>query len=238
MKSKAKAEKVASVPSGSKVIDRLCAGGIPRGTNIFLYGEIGTGKSAFCRRFIAEGLRLSEPCLYVTLDEDPARVREKLELLLGKPLADYEKRGLFRLVDAYSCAADMASGERYQLKGKLGLDRLSALIEDAGEELGHVSHKKAGGRRIFDSITSMMSNFELPKVQNFVAKNARAAAEFGGATSLFILEQGTVEEMAANNIRYLLDGEINFKKSSGVVKVRIANMKWIDNEITAWTKYD
>jgi len=224
--------------SGSKVLDRLAGGGIPKGMDILLYGEISTAKSAFCRRFIAEGLKHGEPCIYVALDEDPVRVRENISALLGRNVSEYEKRNLFRIVDAYSWVADLPNPERFAVKGRLTTDKIDALVDDASAEIGQDLGARKGGRRAVDSLTSLMSTFSMPTVQTFVSRIARSSSELGGVTTLFVLEKGTIDEMAVNNIRYLLDGEFELAKLGRSLKTRIRNMKWIDTEITAWKKFD
>jgi len=59
-----------------------------------------------------------------------------------------------------------------------------------------------GGLRIIDSISSLLINFDLPAVQRFINQIGRTAFAFGGVTTLFIIEQGTVSDQVINNIKY------------------------------------
>jgi KaiC/GvpD/RAD55 family RecA-like ATPase len=101
------------------------------------------------------------------------------------------------------------------------------VIADASAELGQTIQVKAGGRRVLDSISSLLVNFELPSVQRFLSQVARTAIAFGGVTTIFTLEEGTVSEQVLNNVKYLMDGVIELKEENGQSMARVANMKWI-----------
>ncbi len=103
---------------------------------------------------------------------------------------------------------------------------MAGVVSDAGQELGQSANGKAGGRRVFDSISSLFINFELASVQRFVAQLARTAASYGGVTTLFVVEEGAVEAQTLNNIRYIMDGFIETKVEGERYYARVANMKW------------
>jgi KaiC/GvpD/RAD55 family RecA-like ATPase len=99
--------------------------------------------------------------------------------------------------------------------------------------LGQSVQGKAGGRRVIDSISSLLVNFDLPSAQRFITQITRTAVAFGDVTTLFILEEGTVSEQVLNNIKYVMDGIIEFGEIDGVRSVRVQSMKWTAHS-TQW----
>ena len=55
--------------TGIPELDKLIAGGIPRGFLVAATGEPGTGKTVFCIHFIAQGVSEDDRCIYVTTEE-------------------------------------------------------------------------------------------------------------------------------------------------------------------------
>jgi KaiC/GvpD/RAD55 family RecA-like ATPase len=215
--------------TGIASLDKCLNGGFPKGSNILVIGPLGQGKSTFTRNFVAEGLKRNERCLFVALDDAPKQIRTKLTSILPKPVSEYEDIGLIRFVDAYSWSSFApAEDEPFAINGILELNQLSGVISDAGYELGQTIQNKMGGRRIIDSISSLLINFELASVQRFINQIGRTAISFGGVTTLFVLEAGTVDSQILNNIKYIMDGILEFSEIDGKKAVRVASMKWAD----------
>ena len=116
--------------------------------------------------------------------------------------------------------------ERFALKSTLELNQLSGIIADASYEIGQTVQKQEGGRRIIDSITSLLINFKLSEVQQFINQIARTSSAFGDVTSLFILEEDTIPEQTLNNIKYIMDGVLEFKKENTSKYAQVSSMKW------------
>lgn len=217
------------VSSGNSAIDSALNGGIPIGSNLLILGPVGSGKSNFCRQFIAEGLKRDEKTMFIAVDDNPDYIRQALLRFHHiKSIKDYEAQNQLCFIDAYSWCAGIRSEEKYAITGLLDLNQLYSVIADAGAELGQSSKEKLGGRRALDSISSLLVTFELPSVQRFIARIARTAAAYGGVTTLFVLEKGAVDEERLNNIKYLMDGAIEFSREEDDERyVRISHMKWI-----------
>jgi KaiC/GvpD/RAD55 family RecA-like ATPase len=94
---------------------------------------------------------------------------------------------------------------------------------------------RLGGRRVLDSISSLLINFELPSVQRFLAQVARNAVAFGGVSTFFVLEEGTVDDKTLANIKYLMDGVIETRVEDGRHMLRVASMKWT-NHAREWVQ--
>ncbi|MFH1709867.1 MAG: response regulator [bacterium] len=219
------------ISSGIPELDKMLGGGLPKGSNILIIGPLGRGKSTFARKFIAEGLSRGEKCLFVAVDDDPALVKNELNKTIKTKAAEYEDNGSLRFIDAYSWSSGEAKvQEKYRIEGVLNLDQLSDLISQAGNDIGQSVQQKLGGRRVFDSLSSLLVNLELPDVQRFISQIGHTALSFGGATTLFVIEEGSVNEQIVNNIKYLMDGILEFKDDAGKKKIRALSMKWISFE--------
>ena len=224
-------KKPIQIPTGIESLDKALGGGLPKGSNILLIGPLGRGKSTFSRKFIAEGLSQGNKCLFVAVDDDPSLVRSELNKMTQAISTQKEEDGSIRFVDAYTwTSGEKRTQEKYKIEEVLNLDQLSGLIIQAGNDIGQSVQQKSGGRRVIDSISSFFVNFELPAVQRFLSQVGHTALSFGGVTTLFIIEEGSISEQVVNNIKYLMDGVIEFKEDLGKKKIRIASMKWIQFE--------
>ncbi len=224
------------IPTGLPELDRCLYGGLPRGSNILLTGALGAGKSTFARQFIGNGVRQREKSLFVILDDNPKQIRKSMECDL--PITEAEEHGLIRFVDAYSWSSMVTlTDERFMVTGMLELSHLAGIIGDASQELGQSIQNKVGGRRVVDSISSLLINFELAHVQRFINQLARTALSFGGVTTLFVVEEGTVSEHVMNNIKYIMDGILEFKAEEQDRFIRVGSMKWRQFDPT-WVPYN
>ncbi len=215
------------ISTGNATFDAALGGGLPVGSNILLHGPIGSGKSTLCRQFMATGLLNKERAMFIAVDDAPQLIRQTLDRATRDSTESFEERNLFRLVDAYSWGAGGAqSGERYAVTGILELNQLSGVVQDAGVDLGQTVRNRLGGRRVLDSISSLLINFELPSVQRFLAQVARNAVAFGGVSTFFVLEEGTVDDKTLANIKYLMDGVVETRVEDGRHMLRVASMKW------------
>ena len=211
------------VATGKTELDDVLYGGLPLGSNILLTGPLGTGKSSLCRSFIKNGLDQGEHALFVAIDDDPTRVRQNLY----EQGNNYEESNQLRFVDAYSWSSMSPNdNEAFAVKGSLELNQLSGLISDASYEIGQTPQVQEGGRRVIDSISSLLINFELSDAQRFLNQIARTSVAFGNVTTLFIIEEGTIDETILNNIKYIMDGVIELKAENQDRFLRVASMKW------------
>tara|TARA_B100000427_G_scaffold274781_1_gene243076 strand:+ start:12950 stop:14059 length:1110 start_codon:yes stop_codon:yes gene_type:complete len=213
--------------TGNQELDNNLNGGLPAGSNILVVGETGTGKSSFCRNFITNGLLNNEQSLIIAIDDDPKKTRLKLEENKQIDTENYEKNNKLRFIDAYSWSSLTPNeNEAFAVSGTLELNQLAGIISDASNEIGQSIQEKQGGRRLIDSISSLLISFELGTVQRFLNQIARTGIAFGGVTTLFVLEEGTVDETLLNNVKYIMDGVIEFKKENNTQQCRISSMKW------------
>ena len=224
----AEAMQIEQISTGITTLDHQLFGGLPKGSNILVLGKLGSGKSSFARNFISEGLKSDKKCLFIAVDDDPKKIRKKFIETLPHTAEHYQEDDLLRFVDAYSWSSLTApENEPFAVNGILELNQLAGVISDASYEIGQTVQAKLGGRRVIDSISSLLINFELPAVQRFLSQIARTAVAFGGVTTLFLMEEGTVSEQTLNNIKYLMDGVVEFQETPEGRVARIASMKWM-----------
>lgn len=217
---------VRSLSPAEDALEQLFGAPIPPGSNILILGSLGSGKSYFSRLFLAQGLRKGEKCMSVCVDDDPSMVRRELNSKYGLDISAHEGQDQMRFVDAYSWSGGRtAPEEKFAVTGTLELADLSALISEAGEELGQTDRLKKGGRRVIDSISSLFLNFELPYVQRFIAFLARSG-HFAGVSTIFVVEQGACNDQTLNNIKYIMDGVLEFKNEDQRFLGRAQTMKW------------
>lgn len=222
--------KMDRVSTGSLALDEVLNGGFPKGSNILLTGQIGCGKSSLGRKFLTEGLLNKERCIYVAIDDAPDLVRKKMTELLPDNIESYQQMNLFSVVDAYSWSSGSNfNKEKFRVEGMLDLNQLSLVIADAGQHIGQSIQNKVGGRRLIDSISSLLINFDLSVAQRFLSQIARTSLAFGMVNTLFILEEGTVSDCVLNNVKYIMDGVVEVKVKNDNVYARVASMKWIEH---------
>lgn len=63
------------VSTGTPGLDEVLSGGLPSHRLYLLQGDPGVGKTTLALRFLIEGAKRAEPCLYVTLSETDAELR-------------------------------------------------------------------------------------------------------------------------------------------------------------------
>jgi KaiC/GvpD/RAD55 family RecA-like ATPase len=130
---------IARVPTGFPVLDKMLAGGLPAGSITLLSGACGTGKSTFAMQFLYNGARYwDEPGVYVTLEEDPKKLVENMDLFGWDVQGLIENKKLI-----------VIKPEIYKF------DSIKRIIEDAIEKIG-------AKRLVVDSYSVMLTYFSDP----------------------------------------------------------------------------
>ncbi|MFA6213974.1 MAG: ATPase domain-containing protein [Candidatus Micrarchaeia archaeon] len=127
------------VQTGFPVLDQMLQGGLPAGSITLLSGACGTGKSTFAMQFLYNGAKYcNEPGVYVTLEEDPKKLIENMDLF------GWDVQGL---IDSKRMI--VIKPEIYKF------DSIKRIIEDAIEKIG-------AKRLVVDSYSVMLTYFSDP----------------------------------------------------------------------------
>ena len=130
---------IARVQTGFPVLDGMLQGGLPAGSITLLSGACGTGKSTFAMQFLYNGAKYyDEPGVYVTLEEDPKKLVENMDLF------GWDVQGL---IDNKKLI--VLKPEIYKF------DSIKRIIEDAIEKIG-------AKRLVVDSYSVMLTYFSDP----------------------------------------------------------------------------
>jgi circadian clock protein KaiC len=187
------------ISTGNPTLDGMLTGGVFRGSTTLVAGATGTGKSLLSLRFILEGLKLGERCLFASFEESREQILRNGRTF-GWDLEGYERNGLLMLRCRYP-------KEKYLEEH---LSDIRAIIEGNRAE-----------RCAIDSLTSISHSFpkdefgEFAKTLNGYLKSRDVTTFFTSATSTLTgsaaLSEGELSTMTDNIImlRHIeMDGQL------------------------------
>jgi circadian clock protein KaiC len=90
---------VEKLRTGISSLDIIAKGGLPKNRTTLISGTAGSGKTVFAVHFLAAGIELGEPGVFVTFEESAADVRANM-LSFGWDLGAWEEQGMLAFVDA------------------------------------------------------------------------------------------------------------------------------------------
>ncbi len=138
--------------TGIPGFEDISYGGLPRGRSTLISGSSGSGKTIFASQFLAEGInKFKEPGVFVTFEENIADLRKNV-VSFGWNIANYEKRKMWRFVDASATVEN-----EIKIVGEYNLDALMIRIGSMIDEIG-------AKRIVLDSIGSLFHHFSEPAV--------------------------------------------------------------------------
>jgi KaiC/GvpD/RAD55 family RecA-like ATPase len=142
-------------PTGVVGLDDMLNGGLPSGRSILVCGGPGSGKSVFGVQFLYNGVtRYGENGLFVSLDENPAHLKEDIAGF-GWNLEKFEKERKLAIIDASPIRAlsgKMEIGDIWTGKRDFTLLSLIEVIKGKAEEIN-------AKRIVVDPITSLIVNY-------------------------------------------------------------------------------
>ncbi|HUQ99984.1 MAG TPA: circadian clock protein KaiC [Gemmatimonadaceae bacterium] len=90
---------VEKLRTGISSLDIIAKGGLPKNRTTLISGTAGSGKTVFAIHFLAAGIALGEPGVFVTFEETAEDVRKNMRSF-GWDLAQMEEDGMLAFVDA------------------------------------------------------------------------------------------------------------------------------------------
>jgi KaiC/GvpD/RAD55 family RecA-like ATPase len=163
------------VPTGVPKLDSLMEGGFLKNSMILMTGGTGTGKTIFCLQFLWEGLQKGEPCVYLSLEEDPEDIKADARQF-GWDLEKYEDKGLFRIMFHDPFETDVSS----VLVNQIEYIKAKRLVVDSMSMLGLYMKDQATVRKQLGKLMKAVKNAGCTTVvTSEIVEESKALSRFG-----------------------------------------------------------
>jgi len=189
-----------------------------------LVGPLGSGKTTYAEAFLAEGLTLGFPAIFVTTDVSPRVIRNDMSRH-GWIIDEQEAAGKFIFIDGYS--------ERMGAP-TLGPARSLAKVDDVSElgiVLSEVLEDLVVARVVIDSLSTLILH-STPSAMPRAVQRLSGRIKQGSHSIMYILEDGVHEETTYATFSYLADAVLRFRiDDSGQVprhQIRMERMRGTD----------
>src|SRR3954452_18092279 len=126
---------IPKLTSGIRGFDQVAMGGLPARRTTVVAGTAGAAKPLFAAQFLAEGVRLGQPGVFVTLEEPAADLRTNLRTL-GWDVEAWEAQGDWRFVDGSPLAPSATDGGQGAGRSRYSVATLAAQIGAAVDRTG------------------------------------------------------------------------------------------------------
>jgi circadian clock protein KaiC len=209
---------VEKIATGISSFDVIAKGGLPRNRTTLISGTAGSGKTVFAVQFLAAGIKLGSPGVFVTFEESATDIRKNMQSF-GWDLEQWEKDGLLTFVDA-SPDPTIDSVE----SGSFDLGALMARVQ-------HAVKKVKAERVAVDSLGAVFSQFSDQSIVRSELFRIASALKALGVTAVLTAERTDdygsiarfgVEEFIADNVmilRNVLEGEAR-RRTIEILKFR------------------
>jgi len=168
-----------------------------------LVGPLGSGKTTYAEAFLAEGLRLGFPAVFVTTDVSPRVIRNDMSRH-GWPVDEYEKAGQFVFIDGYSERMGAPkSSSAYSLSKVDDITELGIVLSEALEEL-------VVARVVVDSLSTLILHSNPANIPRAVQRLSGRLTQ-SSHSIMYVLEEGVHDEKTYATFSYLADAVIRFK---------------------------
>jgi len=163
------------VPTGLPKLDSLLEGGFLKNSMVLITGGTGTGKTIMCLQFIWEGLQKGEPCVFLSLEEDPDDIKADARQF-GWDLEKYEGKGLFRIMFHDPFETDVSS----VLVNQIEYIKAKRLVVDSMSMLGLYMKDQATVRKQLGKLMKSVRNAECTTlVTSEIVEESKALSRFG-----------------------------------------------------------
>ncbi len=188
------------ITTGILGMDELLRGGIPKHNIVLISGGPGTGKTIFSQKYLYHGLLKGEPGAYVALEEHPLQVRKEMAEF-GWDVREYEEKGLFAIVDAFTSGiGEAAEREKYMLTD---VDDFSEFIDVVKEALRDTKAVRA----VVDSVSTLY--ITKPLAARELLMNLKRVLTVLGTTALLVSQVNVTEKgFGGPGVEHAVDGII------------------------------
>ena len=191
-------QKPTKPPQSFDHIFELTQGNLESPGFVIINGSPGAGKTTLCSGLTANYLKRGDPCLYVTYDQAPSTLRERMKKLGSDP-TEYESQYRFIIVDGYASQSGSFSMEPSYLDQPFDFDNIQeTLVRNSqvftGEKI----------RIIFDSIDKLAA--KVPQ-KDFVKSFNELASKLkdSGATLIATVDLSELPKDLASSLTDMTD---------------------------------
>ena len=186
-----------------------------------LVGPLGSGKTTYAEAFLAEGLSLGFPAVFITTDVSPRVIRNDMSRH-GWPIEACEKTGHFKFIDAYS--------ERMGAPKTTAAHSLSKIddITELGIVLSEALENLVCARVALDSLSTLILHSNAETMPRSMQRLSGRVTQ-GSHSIMLLLEEGVHDEKTYATYSYLTDAVLKFKVdetgSEPVYHVKLERMR-------------
>lgn len=186
-----------------------------------LVGPLGSGKTTYAEAFLAEGISLGFPAVFVTTDVSPRVIRNDMSRH-GWSTETHETSGQFVFIDGYS--ERMGAPTSGSARSLAKVDDISEL----GIVLSEVLDRLVVSRVVIDSLSTLILHSNEATMPRAVQRLSGRITQHSHSI-MYILEDGVHDEKTYATFSYLADGVLRFRiDDSGInpkYQVRMERMR-------------
>ena len=207
----------------------------PLGVSILLYGHVASGKTTFSLTLVSEFIKNGLPCVWVSLDESPQAVREKMDYF-QIDWNSAQERNLMRFIDVYS---EQITGKRMQDPYVIGCSSAFNLNEINRALMKALSEVTGQGIVVFDSVSTLLLYNRAGTCEEFL-KVHMSRITSAGHSGFFILQRDLHEQQIEETLKMMCDSVLEFGFDKGSRKISILKLplgssgEWIESSLFAW----
>ena len=168
-----------------------------------LVGPLGSGKTTYAEAFLAEGIELGFPAVFVTTDVSPRVIRNDMSRH-GWTIEEQEASGQFVFIDGYSerMGAPRSGGARSLAK----VDDISEL----GIVLSEVLESLVVARVVIDSLSTLILHSNAATMPRAVQRLSGRITQ-SSHSIMYVLEEGVHDEKTYATFSYMADAVLRFR---------------------------
>jgi len=173
-----------------------------------LVGPLGSGKTTYAEAFLAEGIALGFPAVFVTTDVSPRVIRNDMSRH-GWTIEDQEASGQFVFIDGYSERMGAPNiGTAHSLAKVDDISELGIVLSEVLEEL-------VVARVVIDSLSTLILHSNEATMPRAVQRLSGRVTQ-SSHSIMYILEDGVHNEKTYATFSYLADAILRFRINDGV----------------------